>query len=122
MCGLKTGTLSDEELKNVASTHEIEGKLRVIDVVVIDEISMISDDILRQVDVVMKQARRSSRPFGGTQIILAGDFLQLPPVKGNFCFQWSEFDKFIPHRVYLHKNFRCVLSATVILFNVSTHV
>jgi ATP-dependent exoDNAse (exonuclease V) alpha subunit len=66
----------------------------------IDEISMIPATILDLLDIVLKEVRRSSKPFGGVQIILFGDFLQLPPVSNQnqqqqFCFEaasWQEAD------------------------------
>jgi ATP-dependent DNA helicase PIF1 len=60
---------------------------------VIDEISMIDGTLLDKIDAVGRAARRSSRPFGGVQVIVSGDFMQLPPVKvSRFAFEadvWS---------------------------------
>lgn len=51
---------------------------------IIDEISMVSDALLECVSDICKYVRNSSLPFGGLQVALFGDFLQLPPVfKGN---------------------------------------
>lgn len=47
---------------------------------VIDEISMVRADVIDAVDARLRQVRMDNRPFGGVQIIMAGDFLQLPPV------------------------------------------
>jgi ATP-dependent exoDNAse (exonuclease V) alpha subunit len=47
---------------------------------VIDEISMVRADIVDAIDARLRQVRMDDRPFGGVQIIMAGDFLQLPPV------------------------------------------
>lgn len=48
--------------------------------VIIDEISMVRADLLDAVDYAMQINRKDSRPFGGVQMVLVGDFLQLPPV------------------------------------------
>ena len=48
--------------------------------VIIDEISMVRADLLDAVDHALQINRKDARPFGGVQIILVGDFLQLPPV------------------------------------------
>lgn len=63
-------------------------RLRRTDVLVIDEISMVSSSFLDLVNQCLKLVRFQSRePFGGVQIILTGDFCQLPPVKPfEFCF------------------------------------
>lgn len=65
-------------------THKVaKDKFRVLKAVktlIIDEISMVRSDLLDMVDVILKRAKRNSRPFGGVQVILVGDMLQLPPI------------------------------------------
>ncbi len=48
--------------------------------VIIDEISMVRADLLDAVDYALQINRKDQRPFGGVQMVLVGDFLQLPPV------------------------------------------
>lgn len=58
-------------------------KLRIIrslDLLVIDEISMVRADLLDAVDDALRRARKSMKPFGGIQLLLIGDIHQLPPV------------------------------------------
>lgn len=55
-------------------------ELRLLDCLIIDEISMCSSNLLDTVDEYLRYVRRSSRPFGGIQVIVVGDFCQLPPV------------------------------------------
>lgn len=66
---------------------------------IIDEISMVSDSLLDCVNDICKTVCNSSKPFGGMQVAFFGDFLQLPPVfKGNSkndhicwdCMSWKE--------------------------------
>ncbi len=47
---------------------------------VIDEISMVRADIIDAIDARLRTARADGRPFGGVQVVMVGDFLQLPPV------------------------------------------
>ncbi len=54
--------------------------LRLIDTLVIDEISMVRADVLDGVDRRLRQAKRSSRPFGGAQLLMFGDLFQLAPI------------------------------------------
>lgn len=54
--------------------------IRKADVLVVDEISMLHDFRLDLVDQVTRQVRETDAPFGGLQVILCGDFFQLPPV------------------------------------------
>lgn len=56
------------------------------DILVIDEISMMTVDLLQKLDYVGKQVRADSRPFGGIQLVLCGDYYQLPPIcTGREC-------------------------------------
>ncbi|ADB37426.1 helix-turn-helix domain-containing protein [Spirosoma linguale] len=54
--------------------------LRTLDLLVIDEISMVRSDVLDGIDEVLRRYRSSSAPFGGVQLLLIGDMQQLPPV------------------------------------------
>ena len=54
--------------------------LRSLDLLVIDEISMVRSDLLDAVDSVLRHYRRSSLPFGGVQLLMIGDLYQLTPV------------------------------------------
>jgi ATP-dependent DNA helicase PIF1 len=47
---------------------------------VIDEISMVRADLIDAIDARLRQVRRNDRPFGGVQLVMVGDFLQLPPI------------------------------------------
>ncbi len=54
--------------------------LRELDLLIIDEVSMLRADTLDCMDTVLKSIRRSQAPFGGLQLLFIGDLLQLPPV------------------------------------------
>ncbi len=54
--------------------------LRTLDLLIIDEISMVRADILDAIDDILKRYRRNDRPFGGVQVLMIGDIQQLPPV------------------------------------------
>ena len=54
--------------------------IRSLDLLVIDEISMVRADLLDAVDDALRRYRDPSRPFGGVQLLLIGDLQQLPPV------------------------------------------
>ena len=58
-------------------------KLKNIDIIIIDEISMVRADILDSIDEIMKNTLKSELPFGGKQVIMFGDPFQLPPVVPN---------------------------------------
>ena len=54
--------------------------LRTLDLLVIDEISMVRSDLLDAIDNVMRRFRDPRRPFGGAQLLMIGDLQQLTPV------------------------------------------
>lgn len=54
--------------------------IRAIDLLVIDEISMVRCDLLDAVDSAMRRIRQNSKPFGGVQLLMIGDLRQLSPV------------------------------------------
>ena len=76
--------------------EEIRDCINSIDVLIIDEISMLSDSYINLIDHILKKATNSDEPFGGKKMIFTGDFLQLPPIsksKRTFAFEsdsWRE--------------------------------
>mgnify|MGYP003330363595 FL=1 len=54
--------------------------IQEMELLIVDEVSMVRADILDAVDFVMRTVRRNSKPFGGVQLMLIGDMHQLPPV------------------------------------------
>lgn len=67
-------------LDKVAGNKKATNRIKGAKLLVIDEISMAKADLLEKIDIVCQFIRNSSAPFGGLQIVLVGDFLQLPPV------------------------------------------
>lgn len=57
--------------------------MQSIDLLVIDEISMVRADLLDAIDDVLRRFRKNDKPFGGVQLLLIGDVQQLPPVAKN---------------------------------------
>ena len=70
--------LSASLLKLIKSRRK--RKIQATDILVIDEVSMLHAWLFDMVDQVCREVRRDSRPFGGIQVVLSGDFFQLPPV------------------------------------------
>ena len=54
--------------------------IRTLELLIIDEISMVRADLLDAIDMTLRRCRRSSRPFGGVQLLMIGDVHQLSPV------------------------------------------
>ena len=101
---LATGTV-EEIVEGVIRNHAARTAWRTTDVLVIDEVSMMSVRIFNILNTVGKRLRKSSRPFGGIQIVMVGDFFQLPPVSkadnclegdSKFCFESDEWKTVFP--------------------------
>lgn len=89
----------------------IRRRIRNVKALAIDEISMISAEVLEILNQVFQRVRENRAPMGGIQLLLFGDFLQLPPINRfgsnfNFCFNsqtWQELD---PKVIVLEEIFR----------------
>lgn len=79
--------------------------IRSLELIVIDEISMVRADVLDQIDVILRKLRISERhkPFGGVQLLMIGDLSQLPPVakqeEWDFLSQYYQTPYFFSSRV-----------------------
>lgn len=71
--------LTDDLLKTIRVRRG--SKIKATDILVIDEISMMPAWFFDLLDQVCRRVRRDDRPFGGLQVVICGDFYQLPPVK-----------------------------------------
>lgn len=81
---LPFGTLMPERMQRELRTRRYSSKkrdlIRSLDLLIIDEISMVRADMLDAIDAVLKHVRRNDEPFGGVQLLMIGDLHQLPPV------------------------------------------
>lgn len=80
-----------------------------LDVLIIDEVSMLSPELFDKLELVARSIRHSTQPFGGIQLILTGDFFQLPNInqKDMFCFDAETWGACIGDNVInLNTNFR----------------
>lgn len=61
-------------------------KLKYLDTLIIDEISMMNDELFELISSLFMIIKDNKQPFGGLQLVIVGDFCQLPPVEGDYCF------------------------------------
>jgi len=93
--------------------------IRNMELLIIDEVSMLRSDLLDAIDFMMQSVRKNNRPFGGVQVLFIGDLLQLPPVvreeewrilrnyyKGKFFFHAHVIEQNPPLYIELSKIFR----------------
>ena len=78
-------TLSDWDLEQLEEKQYLFKRFEKARVLIIDEVSMLHAHRLDMVEKVCRRFKRSDLPFGGLQVVLCGDFFQLPPVtRGTF--------------------------------------
>lgn len=72
--------LSDSDLQQLLKKRRLQKRFQQTKVLIIDEVSMLHAHRLDLVDRVTRAFKNSGHPFGGMQVVLCGDFFQLPPV------------------------------------------
>jgi len=74
-------SLTKYDLDKISTSEYLNKRIRKTKVLIIDEVSMLHADTLQMVDAVCREIKQSSEPFGGIQVVLVGDFFQLPPIQ-----------------------------------------
>jgi hypothetical protein len=83
---------NEAQLNQHRMRKEKKNIIRGLDLLVIDEVSMVRADLLDGVDSVLRRVRRSDQPFGGVQLLMIGDLYQLPPVVKSD--EWQILEKY----------------------------
>ncbi len=91
--GLATKSAADLYEQVRTKKHYILERLINLDLLIIDEISMIDSALLTKISAYLSLVRKCPEAFGGVQIVLSGDFAQLPPVNGIYCFHSPEWKR-----------------------------
>jgi ATP-dependent DNA helicase PIF1 len=98
--GIGLGKESEAELcKKVRNSYHAAKRWLCTDLLVIDEISMMTPDLIEKLNYIGKAIRKSPKPFGGLQVIFVGDFYQLPPIaaEATFAFETPQWTEIIHH-------------------------
>lgn len=103
--------LTPMDLDRITSKEHVVKRLQKARVLIIDEVSMLSANLLDMLDRVLSAARHDERPFGGIQVVFAGDFFQLPPIgkRGaapSFAFGARAWQRANPIVCYLEEQHR----------------
>lgn len=95
--------LTEYDVEALQEKQYLWKRFEKVKVLIIDEISMLHHFRLDLVDKVCKGFKRNSKPFGGIQVILCGDFFQLPPISKSF----EELGHFVYHsQAWKNGNFK----------------
>ena len=100
-----------ELVKKIKRNQKAKNRWARTKVLVIDEISMVDGDLFDKLEAIAKTIRSSGRPFGGIQLVITGDFFQLPPVpdygkQAKFAFDAGTWSTAIEHTIGLTQVFR----------------
>ncbi|EKG20445.1 ATPase AAA+ type core [Macrophomina phaseolina MS6] len=110
--GIGLGNQPTEELiKKIKRNQKHKHRWMRVKVLVIDEVSMIDGDLFDKLESIARSLRNNGRPFGGIQLVITGDFFQLPPVPeknkvAKFAFDANTWNTVIEHTIGLTHIFR----------------
>ncbi len=111
--------LSNEDVQKIATNDRLKRNFKRTKVLIIDEVSMLHARQLDMVDRIARAMLDDEQPFGGLQVVLCGDFFQLPPVtrsgsgfggdesyEKRFAYECSAWENSDFKICYLHEQFR----------------
>ncbi|MEI7511049.1 MAG: helix-turn-helix domain-containing protein [Candidatus Peregrinibacteria bacterium] len=75
--------VNEEIIENLLKKSQLKKRFEQTEVLIIDEVSMLTPGLFCAIDEILKNIRFSQEPFGGVQMVLTGDFFQLPPIQRN---------------------------------------
>lgn len=98
-------------LASLLEKKYLQTRFSKLKILIIDEISMVSPEIFSSIDKILRAFKERDEPFGGVQVVLSGDFFQLPPIsKGykekRFAWQSSSWKDLALKTCYLEEKFR----------------
>ena len=100
-----------ELVKKIKRNQKTKQRWMRTKVLIIDEISMVDGDLFDKLEAIARTIRNNGRPFGGIQLVITGDFFQLPPVPdygkvAKFAFDGATWTTSIEHTIGLTQVFR----------------
>lgn len=91
-CGMGIANrMNKKQIRKILRRDELVERIKEASVLIIDEISMLDADRLDLVDKICKAVKNPFSPFGGIQVVLCGDFFQLPPIDEHARFAFHSF-------------------------------
>jgi len=101
----------DELIKKIKRNQKAKHRWMRTKVLIVDEVSMVDGELFDKLEEIARRLRNNGRPFGGIQLVITGDFFQLPPVpergrEARFAFDAKTWDSAISHTIGLKHVFR----------------
>jgi hypothetical protein len=97
--------MTSHELQHPECSDTVYNRIRNLEILIIDEVSMIHQKVFEMIESISRTVRNSSKCFGGLQIVLIGDFFQLAPIsqdeKKSFIFETNIWEKLNLHSILL---------------------
>ena len=106
--GIGLGNKSyDFYIDKIKKNYKLKNRWRNTKILIIDEISMLEPELFEKLEIIARKVRNNEKKFGGIQLVISGDFLQLPPVNSNkLCFESNIWSDIIDKTFYFQENLR----------------
>lgn len=119
--GLGRGSVEEwfARLKTAKYLKDTFLNLRAVQIIIIDEISMISAELLDKISAYLQLIKRNTDPFGGVQMILIADFAQLSPVVGRYAFKSGEY---LAANIQVHRLTKCFRQSDPVFLNILNEI
>ncbi len=103
--------LTEADVDAITSKEHVARRIARTQVLIIDEVSMLSGSVLSMTERIVREVKRTHLPFGGIQVVLVGDFFQLPPIskgggQADFAFMGPAWRALNPLTLYLSEQHR----------------
>jgi ATP-dependent DNA helicase PIF1 len=98
----------EKNLAQILQDPDVVGRWASTDLLIVDEVSMMSAELLNKLDFLGRKIRKKEEPLGGLQVVFSGDFYQLPPIGTNerYCFESATWSSLINKTFCLQKIIR----------------
>lgn len=83
----------NEIFNKICKYKSVLAKLKKLETLIIDEISMMDDELFILINNLLQRIKNNDKIFGGIQVILVGDFFQLPPITNDYCFSCDVWEQ-----------------------------
>jgi hypothetical protein len=109
--GLRDTVVDNGYVEFLLEKSYLKSRFSKLKVLIIDEVSMVSPEIFSSMDKVLRAFKNNPEPFGGVQVVISGDFFQLPPVskvfkEKRFAWQSPAWKSLDLQSCYLEEKFR----------------